>query len=75
MAERAFVAEMHNFHKAMAEITWPTTKKEILEKIGEKKVKVNWNEEKTIAEMISKIEVDEYDTAPYFYNAYMASTL
>lgn len=73
MTERAFAAGMHHFHKAMADITWPTTKQEILDKVGDKKVKVSWTEEKTIAEMISNIKVDEYETAPYFYNAYFAS--
>ena len=66
-------APIHHFHKGMADIEWPTSKAEILEKIGDRKVKVSWEEEAYMKDMIAPIKIDTFESAAEFYNAYYAT--
>ena len=73
MAGRVYMAGQHHFHKAIKEITWPCSKDEFILRVGHKEVPVDWNEKKTIRELVEKIEVNNFENAAAFYNAWFAS--
>lgn len=68
-----FVAGMHYFHKAMNEVEWPTTKSEIIKKVGHKKIKTDWETEAFMEDLIKPIELENFSCAAEFYSAYFAS--
>lgn len=73
MADKPYMAGQHHFHKAIAEIEWPCSKEEFIQKVGHKEVPVDWNQKKTIKELVEKIEIEYFENAAAFYNAWFAS--
>jgi hypothetical protein len=69
----AFLADMHNFHKAMAPVDYPTTKSEIIKKIGGEKVRMGHDLYRTVEEIIKPLKVESYSCACQFYCALFAN--
>jgi hypothetical protein len=68
-----FLADMHYFHKAMAPISYPTTKEGIIGRIGGEKVRMGHDVYKTVEEIINPLKVESYSCASQFYCALFAS--
>ena len=72
MAEQ-FKGMLHLLHKRMSGISYPVSKQEILEQIGEEKVKVGEDEYLTVREIVEPIGQDAFSCAAEFYCALLGS--
>lgn len=73
MDKGPFMAGMHYFHKAMADVQWPASLDDVIRTVGKKRVKVDWEEEKSIEELVRGIQIDYFENASQFYCAYFAT--
>ena len=64
---------IHFLHKRMAKVDFPISKEEIISKIGEEKVKVDFESEKTVKEIIEPVKQDSFQCAAEFYCALLGS--
>lgn len=72
MSEKPFVAGIHHVTKAMADVEYPITKKELMAKVGSKEVQLGWNEKKTMKQLIEPLKLDKFESAASFFNALAA---
>ena len=75
MEEKEYVIGTHFITKALANINYPITKKELIEAVGNRKVKVDWNEAKTIKELVEPSKIERFETAASLFNSLVASSL
>jgi hypothetical protein len=68
-----FLADLHHMHKAMAPIDYPTTKSEIIAKIGAEKIKTGHDTFQTVKELVDPLAKDAYSCACDFYCAFVAN--
>lgn len=72
MKGNPFVSDMHFLHKAMEPIVFPTTKEDIIKKVGNVVVKMGWETEITVKELITPYKRTEFENAHQFYNSVLA---
>jgi len=75
MEEKEYVISAHFITKALADINYPISKKELIEAVGNREVKVDWNEVKTIRELVEPIKIEKFETAASLFNSLVASSL
>lgn len=70
----AYRADCHLFIKAMnkANITFPTTKSEIIEKLGNIEVQYDYDKFAPAKAFIEKLYLEEFDNALFFWEAMLA---
>jgi hypothetical protein len=68
-----FTADMHYMHKAMAPIDYPTTKADILSKIGDEKIRVGHDAYTSVAELVTPLKKESYSCACEFYCSLFAN--
>ena len=74
MKEKEYVIGAHFITKALADINYPISKKELIEAAGNRKVKVDWNEVNTIKELVEPSKIERFDTAASLFNSLVASS-
>ena len=57
----------------MGPISYPITKEEIINQVGNKQVKVDYGKEVSLAEIIQPIQLEHFDCAAQFYCALLGS--
>jgi hypothetical protein len=72
MAEKPFMAGVHFIVRSMADVEYPISKSDLIKRVGNRKVRVDWNATKTMKELIAPIKLDEFECAASFYNALFA---
>lgn len=68
-----FKGMLHLLHKRMAEISYPVSKQEILERIGEERIKTGETEYLTVREIVEPIGQDTFSCAAEFYCALLGA--
>ena len=73
MAEKQFKGMIHLLHKRMKDIDYPITKQGILNRIGNEKVKIDFDKEMTVCEILEPIAMHEFSCAAEFYCSLLGS--
>lgn len=73
MADKPYVAGFHFITKALAEIDYPISKKDLLSRVGAREIQMDWKEKKTLKELIEPIKLDRFETAASLFNALTAA--
>ncbi|MDD4835029.1 MAG: hypothetical protein PHC44_09955 [Lutispora sp.] len=73
MTKDAYRAMIHHFHKGIYDISFPTTKLQIIEKAGTRMIKVDYGKKMTIKSFVEAMPLDSYSSAAEFYCALLAS--
>ncbi len=73
MASKQYLAGAHYITKAMADVRYPITKKELIDQVGDKEIRVNWNEYKPLRELLELIKVDNFENAAGFFSSLHAT--
>ena len=73
MAEKQFKGMIHLLHKRMDSIDYPITRDEILQRIGEEKVRVDFDKELTVREILEPVERQSFSCAAEFYCTLLGS--
>jgi hypothetical protein len=68
-----FLADLHYMHKAMAPIDYPTTKADIIGKIGGVKVRCGHDAYKTVEEIVTPLVNENYSCGCEFYSSLLAN--
>jgi len=68
-----FLSESHFIHKALSDVSFPTTKDEIIKDFGHVKVRCDHDAYKTIEEYVAPLKVTEFSCACQFYCALYAT--
>jgi len=71
--EEYFFNGAHHFAKAVNDTKYPTSKKDMIARIGDRDVLVDFNKTVKLKTLLEPIKVDYYESAAAFYNAYGAS--
>lgn len=66
--EKYYVAGSHNITLALKEINYPITKAELIKKVGEKEVQVDFDEKILLKDLFKDLPLDEFSTAAELYN-------
>ena len=74
MEEKEYVISVHFITKALADVNYPISRKQLINTVGSRKVKVGWNEEKTMQQLIEPINVESFETAASLFNSLVASS-
>lgn len=67
MSVNTYPALFHYIHKALADVTFPATKEEILLRIGQRTVYVDWDSQVPLRSFIEPIPQTCFDCAADFY--------
>ena len=67
MTKEAYPALFHYIHRAMAEVNFPTTKREILEKAGNVPVHTDWEISVPLKTFVEPIPQESFSCAADFY--------
>ncbi len=73
MANGYYLSGAHYIAKAIAEIKYPVTKQELVDQVGYKEIRVDWNEYKPLKELLELIKLDNFENAACFYSALYAT--
>ena len=73
MTKDAYPAMFHFLHRALADISFPTTKAALLEQAGDRPVRTGWDCAVPLRELVGPVAVTEYSCAAEFYCAFLAS--
>lgn len=73
--EKLFAATQHYVMIILRDnnITFPTTKQEILAKAGQEKVRIDWDQYVTLSEYCKNVKLDDFITKAAFFNAILGS--
>lgn len=74
MEEKEYVIGAHFIAKSLADVDYPILKKQLINKVGSRKVKVGWNEEKTMEELIEPVNCERFETAASLFNSLVAKS-
>lgn len=70
--QREFVLGMHYIAKALSDVQYPINKDSLIKAVGNKEVKVDWNETKKMEEILKPIKIDNFVNAASLFNALSA---
>ena len=73
MAKPSYPALFHYIQKALADVTYPVTKQEILDKAGESPVFTDWEISVPLSAFVKQIEKEQFSCASDFYCALIAA--
>lgn len=73
MVEKEYVISAHFITKALADIDYPISKRELIDAVGSKEIRVDWNEVKTMKQLIEPIKIESFETAASLFNSLVAS--
>jgi hypothetical protein len=73
MTKDAYPAMFHFIHKNMADIDYPTTKQDILDKVGERQICIEWDQSVPLKVFVAPIGLEHFSCAAEFYCAMIAS--
>ncbi|MBP3464804.1 MAG: hypothetical protein KIG21_02610 [Angelakisella sp.] len=68
-----YMLTLHYIVLAMREVTFPITKAELLEKVGDKMIRTGPDSYTPFSEIIKKMPMDEFSCAAEFYCNHSAS--
>ena len=68
-----YMLTLHYIVLAMREVTFPITKAELLEKVGDKMIRTGPDSYTPFSEIITKMTMDEFSCAAEFYCNHSAS--
>lgn len=68
-----YMLTLHYIVLAMREVTFPITKAELLEKVGDKMIRTGPDSYTPFSEIIQKMPMDEFSCAAEFYCNHSAS--
>jgi len=74
MAEKPYVAGVHYITKALADVDYPISKNDLIGRVGATEIQMDWNEKKTMKELLDPVELDKFENAASLFNA-LAATL
>jgi|LSQX01.1.fsa_nt_gb hypothetical protein len=69
MSNQPFCNLIHYVVKALGDVDYPITKSELIKLVGDKEVLVDWNETRTMKELIEPIKIDKFESAASFFCA------
>lgn len=69
MSDKSFVNMSHYIVKALGDVDYPINKNALIELVGDQEVVVDWNQKKTIKELIEPIKISRFENAASFYCA------
>ncbi|HAL11214.1 MAG TPA: hypothetical protein DCP22_02710 [Ruminococcaceae bacterium] len=67
MTKDAYPALFHYIHKQIADVEFPTTKKDMLKQIEGRKVNVDWNQTVLLSDFVEPIPQESFSCAADFY--------
>ncbi|MBQ3663094.1 MAG: hypothetical protein II914_03060 [Clostridia bacterium] len=67
MTKESYPALFHYIHRQIADVEFPATKQEVLDRIGDRKVYVDWDVEVPLRSFIEPIPQQEFSCAADFY--------
>ncbi len=70
---KEYVIATHFITKALADVDYPISKAGLIGAVGSREVKVDWNEVRTMRQLIEPIKIERFDTAASLFNALGAS--
>ena len=73
MAEKEYVISAHFIAKALADVDYPISKNELIDKVGSKEIRMDWNKKKTMKQLIEPIKIESFETAASLFNSLVAS--
>ena len=73
MVEKEYVISTHFITKALADVDYPISKRELIDAVGAREIRVDWNEVKTMKQLIEPIKIENFETAASLFNALVAS--
>ena len=73
MTKPSYPALFHYIQKALADVTYPATKQEILDMAGGNPVFTDWETSVPFSAFVKKIEKDQFSCASDFYCALIAA--
>ena len=73
MVDKEYVISAHFITKALADIGYPISKRELIDAVGAREIRVDWNEVKTMRQLIEPIKIESFETAASLFSALCAS--
>ncbi len=73
MVEKEYVISVHFITKALADVDYPISKRELIDVVGAREIKVDWNEVKTMRQLIEPINIESFETAASLFSSLVAS--
>jgi len=73
MTKKPFLLGMHFTTKALGDIEYPIDKSDLLAKVGERQVQLDWNVTITLRELIEPSSIDRFESAASLFNALTSS--
>lgn len=75
--KKFYTATMHNVVKLLDQqaVSFPVSKKELLDKAGKSKVQVAFDQSITLEEYCKGIKIDNFENKSQFFNALIGSNL
>ena len=73
MTKPSYPALFHYIQKALADVAYPVTKQEILDKAGESPVFTDWETSVPLSAFVKKIKKEQFSCASDFYCALIAA--
>lgn len=73
MDNRYYLSGAHYITKAMTDVNYPITKQELIEQVGNREVRVEWDEYKPLKELLGLIKIDNFENAASFFSALYAT--
>lgn len=67
MTKEAYPALFHYIHKGLVDVEFPATKKEVLDRIGDRKVFVDWESQLPLRTFVEPIPQESFSCAADFY--------
>lgn len=70
--QREFILSMHYIARALSDVQYPINKEDLIKVVGDRDVKVDWNDTKKMEELLKPIKIDNFDNAASLFNALSA---
>ncbi|MDR1916812.1 MAG: hypothetical protein LBQ58_09590 [Synergistaceae bacterium] len=74
--KKFYLASSHNIIRAFSKtgVSFPISKKELLEKAGNAEIQVDFDKKITLAEYCKDIKINDFENKSQFFNALIGST-
>jgi len=73
MTDKPYVAGIHFITQALADVDYPISKNDLIGRVGATEIQMDWNEKKTMKELLGPIKLDRFETAASLFNALNAA--
>ena len=73
MTKEAYPALFHFIHRAMADVTYPVRREQVLALAGDREIHVDWETTVPLRELMKNVRAEEFSCACDFYCKLIAS--